>query len=275
MLKTVFITGASRGIGKATALYFQEKGWQVAATMRSPEKADDLAQFNNVICLPLDVRERTSIEKAIQATLNKFGKIDVLVNNAGYAAFGAFEAANEEQIKRQYEVNVFGLMRVMQMLLPHFRAQKSGVIINISSIGGRLTFPWYSLYNSTKWAVEGFSEAVHHELKQFGIKVKLVEPGLIKTDFYNASMDCIQNPHCTVYDEALNNYSKRIKQNLAYAATPSQVAKVVFKAANDHSRKLRYPAAGGASLFLFLRKILPDALYLRMMSLTAKNSSRL
>ncbi|MBN1594832.1 SDR family oxidoreductase [candidate division FCPU426 bacterium] len=274
MPPTVFITGASRGIGKATAVYFHQKGWQVAATMRSPEQASDLAGLDNVLCLRLDVLNPDSIGLAIQEAIKTFSRIDVLVNNAGYAAMGPFEAASAEQIQRQFAVNVFGLMRVTQLLLPHFRAQKDGAVINISSIGGRITFPWYSLYNASKWTVEGFSEAVHHELRLFGIRVKVVEPGLIKTDFYNDSMDRISHPHCTAYDEAFHHYTRMMHQSLKFAATPDQVAKVVYRAAVDRSRKLRYPAAGGASLLMLLRKLLPDALFLRMMGFTATGKKR-
>jgi NAD(P)-dependent dehydrogenase (short-subunit alcohol dehydrogenase family) len=270
MLKTVLITGASRGIGHATALFFQKKGWQVAATMRAPKKATTLAALDRVMCLGLDVLNPTSIDSALTATLDKFGRIDALINNAGYAAFGPLEAATTEQVRRQYDVNLFGLIQVTQKVLPIFRKQKEGVIVNISSIGGRMTFPWYSFYNSTKWAVEGLSEAVLHELKPYNIRVKLVEPGLIKTDFYTDSMDRIHNPECTVYDEAFEHYAKNMEQGLKMAGTPEQVANVIYKATLDRSRKLRYPAAGGAHLLLFLHKILPDALYLPLMSIMTK-----
>ncbi|MCK5243514.1 SDR family NAD(P)-dependent oxidoreductase [bacterium] len=193
-----------------------------------------------------------------------------LINNAGYAAFGPLEAATPEQVKRQFDVNVFGLIQVTQKILPLFRKQRGGVIVNISSIAGRVTFPWYSLYNSTKWAVEGLSEACSHELRPYGIRVKLVEPDFIKTDFYNDSMDRLQNPQCTAYDASFEQYAKNMHQSLKYAATPEQVAKVIFKAAIDRSRKLRYPAAGGASIILLLRKLLPDFLYLRMMGAMTK-----
>jgi NAD(P)-dependent dehydrogenase (short-subunit alcohol dehydrogenase family) len=265
MTRTVLITGASRGIGKAAVVHFQRRGWRVAATMRSVDKAGELRGLENVMCIPLDVLDSASIERALSAALQVFGRIDALVNNAGYAAMGPFEAATPEQIQRQYDVNVFGLMRVTRMLLPHFRENKDGVIINIASVGGRVTFPWYSLYNSTKWAVEGFSEALSHELRLCGIRVKVVEPGLIRTDFYDDSMDRIRDSRLGVYDDALNGYVKAMHKSLKYAATPQKVAKVIYRAATDRSRKLRYPAAGGARILLALRRLLPDALYLRMM----------
>src|SRR5215216_677679 len=184
MSKTILITGASTGIGKATALLFQQRGWKVAATMRSPEKADDLKGLNNLACIRLDVTDISSIRQAITDVISQFGSIDAVVNNAGYGMVGPFEASTVEQVERQFATNVFGLMNVTRELLPHFRARGAGTFINISSMGGRITFPLYSVYHATKWAVEGFSESLQFELRQLNIKVKIVEPGPIKTDFY-------------------------------------------------------------------------------------------
>ncbi|MCY7272160.1 MAG: SDR family oxidoreductase, partial [Phormidesmis sp. CAN_BIN44] len=177
MAKTVLITGASTGIGLATAKLFQQRGWNVVATMRSLEQKSDLMTLDNTLCLRLDVTDSASITQAVTATLEKFSTIDVLVNNAGYALLGAFEACTPEQIERQFATNVLGLMAVTRAVLPHFREQRSGTIINIASIGGKMAFPLYSLYHSTKWAVEGFSESLQYELEPFNIRVRVIEPG--------------------------------------------------------------------------------------------------
>jgi len=150
MEKVVFITGASSGIGRETAKLFQAKNWKVAATMRSPEKEEDLQKIVDLRCLRLDVTDINSIKAAINETLERFGRIDAVVNNAGFAVVGPFEAATPEQIKKQFDTNVFGLMNVCREILPYFREQKRGFIVNIASVGGRVTFPLYSLYNSTK-----------------------------------------------------------------------------------------------------------------------------
>ncbi|MBW4419556.1 MAG: SDR family oxidoreductase [Myxacorys californica WJT36-NPBG1] len=261
MTKTVLITGASSGIGLATVLKFQQQGWNVIATMRSLEKAGKFAALGNVYCLGLDVTDQNSTETAVSEALEKVGDVDVLVNNAGYSLVGAFEACTPEQIQRQFETNVFGLMNVTRSLLPHFRDRESGTIINIASIGGKMTFPLYSLYHSTKWAVEGFSESLQYELEPFNIRVKLIEPGPIKTEFYSRSADIANRPGLTAYD----SFVKRVLPNLTRAGesggTPETVAEVIYRAATDGSAKLRYPAGGNAGTLLLLRKLLPDRIF--------------
>lgn len=265
--KTVLITGSSSGIGKAAVELFSKKGWNVAATMRSPEKENALQQLPNVKLYKLDVLDLNTIKSAVSNAIADFGKIDVLVNNAGYGALGPFEAASREQIRRQFDTNVTGLLDVTRELLPHFREQKSGVIINISSVAGRVSFPLYSLYNGTKWAVEGFSESLQYELRQFGIKVKLVEPGPIKTEFDGRSKVVLQKDGLTAYSD----YSDKLFANMAKAvdraSSAEDVAKTIFKAATDSRKKLRYPIGGGAPMLLFLRKIIPNSLFYGMMRL--------
>ncbi|MEO1522144.1 MAG: SDR family oxidoreductase, partial [Cyanobacteria bacterium J06633_2] len=189
MGKTILITGSSSGIGKATAKYFQERGWNVIATMRSPEKEAELTQLDNILVTRLDVQDSASIMTAVEAGIARFGKIDVLLNNAGYGAYGLLEATPVEKIKRQFEVNVIGLLETTQAILPHFRANRDGMIINISSIGGKMTFPLGTLYHGSKFAVEGLSEALSFEMEAIGVKVKVVEPGMIRTDFGGRSFD--------------------------------------------------------------------------------------
>jgi NAD(P)-dependent dehydrogenase (short-subunit alcohol dehydrogenase family) len=259
---TILITGASSGIGKAAALLFQKRGWNVAATMRSPERASDLQDIERLICLPLDVTEPASIETAIAQAIENFGAIDAVVNNAGYALMGPFEACALDQIRRQFETNVFGLMAVSQAILPHFRARKSGTLINISSMGGRLTFPLYSLYHSTKWAVEGFSESLQYELAPLGIRVKIVEPGPIKTDFYERSADRnlkLDPDYQDFYDRVMPKMDKAGSTG----SPPEAVAEVIFKAATDKSDRLRYTAGKSVGILLNLRKLLPEPWFYR------------
>lgn len=261
MAKTVLITGASSGIGRAVALRFQKAGWNTVATMRSPEKETGLSNLPNVLCTRLDVTDSATIDAAVQETLKKFGGLDVVINNAGYGLVGAFEASEPDQIKRQFETNVFGLMEVVRAVLPHFREKRDGVIINVASIGGRITFPLYSLYHGTKWAVDGFSEALQHELVPFNIRVKVIEPGPIKTDFYHRSMDVMKKIGLTAYDA----YAARVLPNMnkkgETGALPEQVADVIYGAATDGGWKLRYQTDSTGRLLLTLRKLLPDTAF--------------
>jgi NAD(P)-dependent dehydrogenase (short-subunit alcohol dehydrogenase family) len=261
MPKTVFITGASTGIGYATAQLFHQKGWNVVATMRSPEKAIDLAELENVLCLPLDVTNFSTIQPAVDAALERFAAIDVLVNNAGYGLIGPFEACTAEQIQRQFATNVFGLMEVTRAFLPHFRSRSSGVIINIASIGGRTAFPLYSPYHATKWAVEGFTDSLQYELAPFNIRVKIIEPGPIKTDFYTRSPDIAQQPGLTAYDDFVAKVMPTMTKAGETGSPPDVTAAVIFQAATDNSQRLRYPAGGNAGFLLLLRKLLPDSMF--------------
>lgn len=169
-MKTVLITGTSSGIGREAVKYFQARGWNVAATMRKPENEKEFVKLKNVHCLRLDVEDEKSISRAIKETVKKFGAIDVLVNNAGYSVWGPFEAVSTEKIQHQFDVNVFGVMNVTRGILPYFREQKKGTIINVASMAGHASFPFYSLYHATKWAIEGFSESLAFELRPLNIR---------------------------------------------------------------------------------------------------------
>ncbi len=257
-MKTVLITGTSSGIGKATARYFAEQGWNVAATMRNPAKETDLNQLPNVKLFALDVMDSASIARAIVETQAAFGGIDVVVNNAGYGAVGPFEAATDEQIRRQFDTNVFGVMNVTREILPYFRERRNGTIINVTSMGGLITFPIYSIYHGTKWAVEGFAEALSFELRPFNIRVKNVEPGAIKTDFYDRSQDVLTKPGLTAYDEYVRVTMENSQKQGADAPGPIVVAKTIFKAATDSSFRLRYVTGNALTpTLLFLRRLLP------------------
>ena len=265
MSKTVLITGASTGIGRATAQLFQQQGWNVVATMRSPEKSPELSDLPNVLCLPLDVTKPDTIQVAIDRAVAEFGTIDVLINNAGYALIGAFEACDMADIRGQFETNVFGLMEVTRAILPHFRLRQQGILVNVASIGGRVAFPIYSPYHATKWAVDGFSESLQYELRQFNIKVKIIEPGAIKTDFYSRSISVAQKAGLTAYNDYIQNTLPKMNRAGENGSPPEFTAKVIYQAATDGSWKLRYPAGGNASFILGLRKLLPDDWFTALM----------
>lgn len=256
---TVLITGASSGIGRATAEFFAQKGWNVAATMRSPEKETELNKFPNLKLYRLDVTDNASIETAIQGAIADFGGIDALVNNAGFGADGVFEAMDDEFIRKQFDTNVFGLMRVTRAIIPYFREKRSGTIIQVASMGGRLAFPLYSIYHGTKWAVEGFSEALHYELRPFNIKMRLIEPGAIKTEFYGRGRAFVKATNTNDYDSFVATCEKVSMETGEKGEPASKVAALIFRAATDSGWKMRYPAGAPAPMLLRLRKAIPDS----------------
>jgi len=260
MTQTVFITGASSGIGRSTARLFQERGWNVATTMRNPDQAGDWIKQDRTLGLRLDVTDGESIRDAMDRAVSHFGAVDVLVNNAGYGTVGPFEASTPEQIERQIATNVTGLMNVTRTFLPLFRERRRGVIVNVSSVGGRITFPLYSVYHATKWAVEGFSEALVYELEPFGIRVKIIEPGPIKTDFYDRSQDVMTKPGLTAYDGFVASVMPKLQKAGADAPGPEIVARTIYRAATDGRHRLRYPV--NSALVLLLRSILPTGVFM-------------
>ncbi len=259
-MKTILITWSSSGIGKATAHYFAQKGRNVVATMRSPEKETELTKVDNILVTTLDVTKKETIQQAIQKWIDTFGTIDVVVNNAGYGTAGAFEAATDEQIRRQFDVNLFGLFDVTKAMLPHFREKKSGLFINISSIGWLVTFPTFSLYHATKWAVEWFSESLSFELAPLGIKVKIVEPGWVQTDFAGRSLDILEQEGLHDYDETVNKIRSFFSQSdrAAQYSTAEHIASIIFDAATDENDRMRYLAGNDAQAMWKQRQALGD-----------------
>jgi len=258
MENVILITGASSGIGLETAKLFQSKNWKVAATMRSPEKCDELQRIADIETFRLDVADLESIRSAIAGTLEKFGRIDAVLNNAGYGLLGPFEAASTEQIERQFQTNVFGLFNVCREIIPYFREQKRGTIVNLSSLGGRVAFPFSSLYNATKFAVEGFSESLQYELEPFKIRVKLIEPGPIKTDFYGRSQVVARKEGLSIYDHRLEPFLEFMEKGGNDAPDGTAVAQVIYDAVTDTGRKLRYPI--NTKGLIGLRGVVPDRL---------------
>lgn len=262
MSKTILITGSSSGIGKDTAKHFQAKGWNVVATMRTPEKETELNQLDNVLVNRLDVLDLASIDNAVREGIERFGKIDVLLNNAGYGAYGPLEATPRENITRQFNVNVIGLLDVTRAVLPHFRANQSGVIINVSSIGGKMTFPLGTLYHGTKFAVEGISEALHYEMEQIGVKVKIVEPGAIATDFGGRSFNFNNDENLAEYQPIVGKLFEAWGSFVDHAAPPSVVSEVIYEAATDGTGQLRYTAGEDAKMYMAQRKQADDATFI-------------
>lgn len=259
MSKTVLITGSSTGFGRLIAKKFQAEGWNVIATMRSPEKETELNQLDNVLVSRLDVVDKSSIEVSVKKGIEKFGSIDVLVNNAGYGTVGPIEAATEEEIRKQFEVNFFGLIEVSKAVIPQMRKQQSGIIINFSSIGGRVTFPFFSLYHASKFAVEGLTESMQYELNPFGIRMKIVEPGGFKTDFATRSLnifDISQTPH---YQSHIAKFTEAMQARMGgNDQDPQDVADIVFEASTDGEERLRYMVGADALQMMEMRKQMDD-----------------
>jgi len=260
--KTILITGASSGIGKETAKLFQSKGWNVIVTMRNPENESELKQLENVLVVKLDVLDLDSIQNAFAEGVQKFGSIDVLLNNAGYGAYGPLEAFSRDQVLRQFNTNVIGLLDVTKTVLPHFRQNKKGIIINISSIGGKMTFPLGSLYHGTKFAVEGISESLSYEVAQFGGQVKIVEPGMIATDFSGRSLVFSNDENLTEYQNLVNSLMAAMPTMTENASPASVVAEVIFKAATDGTDQLRYTAGEDSKMLMANRQQYDDATFM-------------
>ena len=253
MTKTLFITGASTGIGKMTAIYFAQKGWNVAATMRDISKGSDLLKYPNIQLFELDVVSKLSVENAVAAAILHFGKIDVLLNNAGVSVVGPFEAMTDEQIENQFNVNIFGVMKVTKAFLPHFRENREGLILNTSSFGGLLAFPLFTSYVSSKWALEGFMESLQYELKPFNISVKTVQPGPLKTGI-DHNMPFVTNDD---YINYTNIVTKKIKHIFDKSPTAEKVVKKLYQIAENKPTKMRFPIGLDTKMVLALRKVIP------------------
>lgn len=250
MTSTIFITGASSGIGKATTRFFADKGWNVVATMRNTADGAGMAS-DNVLVVRLDLLDPASIASAVAAALDRFGAVDVLLNNAGFGAYGPLEATSMETIRRQFEVNVFGLIEATRTVLPGMRARRSGTIINVSSVGGRMSYPLGTLYHGSKWAVEGLSEALHFELRPLGIRIRIIEPGGVKTDFGGRSFVFSTDPELEAYQPMVDAMTRALADlDTSGHQEPEEVAEVIWRAATDDTDQLRYISGAGAMALL-------------------------
>ena len=244
-MKTIFITGTSSGIGKAAAKLFHARGWHVIATMRNPEQEKELTALENVTVLPLDVTNPDQIRSVIEKAVS-LSSIDIVLNNAGQGLFGPVEAFSEEQIHRQINTNFFGPLYIMQAFIPYFREQGKGLFINTTSMAGLTGFPLSSIYNATKWALEGLSECLSIELSMFGIGVKTISPDATNTNLFR-SADVVSHP---LYDGVI----QKMLGGITASTPPEEIAGVIYEAATDNKDQLRYPA-GGAAQQIYERRL--------------------
>lgn len=242
MQKTIFITGASSGLGKATAKFFQSKGWNVIATMRDPEKETELTKLENVTLLSLDVTNLEQVKEVV-AKSNELKNIDVVFNNAGYGLMGALEAVSDEQIVQQIDTNLLGVIRVTKAFIPYFRQKKNGLFITTTSIGGSLAFPLHSIYQATKFGLEGWSESMSFELSQHNISIKTIAAGAIATDFTGRSLD--KSSH-VAYQELEDKLFGNVDEMMSAASTPEHIANIVYEAATDNKDQIKYLAGSDA-----------------------------
>ena len=256
MTKTIFITGASTGLGKATAILFANRGWNVIATMRNPSLAEDLHKLPNLTLMQLDVTDTDQIQSVASQAI-ELGEVDVVFNNAGYGLKGPLEGISDEQLVQQVNTNLLGVIRVTKAFVPHFRARRHGLFITTTSIGGLVTVPLNSAYHATKWALEGWSESMAFELNQLGIGIKTVSPGFISTDFAGRSLNTASHP---AYDEMAQKVATAMKGagQAATASTAEQIAEVVFEAATDGKNVLRYLAGEDAKAIYTQRLAVGD-----------------
>jgi NAD(P)-dependent dehydrogenase (short-subunit alcohol dehydrogenase family) len=263
-MKNVLITGCSSGYGRATALHFLERGWNVVATMRTPKKAQGFPDSERLRLLPLDVTDRSSIAEAIREGIAAFGGLDAVVNNAGIGLFSAFEVTPEPTIREVFETNTFGVMAVTQAVIPHFRERRAGTLINVTSSVGIAPMPLVSAYTASKFAIEGFTESLAYELASFGVRAKLVEPGYGPTTSFTANTSerlkgLVPEAYAPYAQELLGGFAS------AKSTTELDVARVVWLAATDESARLRYPAGPDAEDLAAMRRAFPGDDYLETM----------
>jgi short-subunit dehydrogenase len=259
MQKRIFITGASRGIGAAIAAYLADRGCRVVGTTRDVSKlGSDAPKHQNITLLSMDVTDPASIERAVKQAREEMGDIDVLINNAGISHMGPFEEMPAEQGRAIFETNFFGLIEITKMVVPMMREAGGGLVLNVSSLGGRVGVPFQSYYVASKFALEGWSEAARMELKTQGIDLVIVEPGDIKTDITSHHLLCESDS--SNYKECYESACRSVRDNVAHAGPPEDVAKVIYKIIGMKRPGVRYPAGKGAKMLSFLLTVVPDRL---------------
>ncbi|MBS3177992.1 MULTISPECIES: SDR family oxidoreductase [unclassified Pseudoclavibacter] len=251
-MSTIFITGTSTGLGRAAVELFSARGWRVIATMRAPEKQTELGDLPGVTLKRLDVTDPEAIVRVVAETLAE-EPVDVLFNNAGYGLAGPFEAATDEQIVQNITTNLLGVMRVTKEFIPHFRERGAGVILTTTSIGGKVTMPFNSVYHAAKFGAEGWSEGLAYELAPFGIRVKTLAPGGIRTDFGGRSLDQTAHPD---YLEALIRATSRFRDPSRDSTRSSaeQVAQAAFDAVTDGTEQITYVVGQDAQEYMGMRE---------------------
>ncbi len=270
MQSVALVTGSSSGIGLETALSLARDGYQTFASMRDLSKSEELENAAKkegleIRIVELDVDKEESIVSAIGKINSEVGRIDVLVNNAGYGQFGCTEDVSVDEFRKQFETNFFSIVKIIQEIAPIMRKQKSGIIVNVSSVVGRMGLPGSSAYISTKFALEGLSECLRYELGQFGIKTTLIEPGVIKTNFFN-SMKIPESKTDPKYKELTDNILAGLKMMVEMGTAPSQVADVILKAIHDKEILPRYVVGTDATMFMEAKKMKTDLEFEKYMS---------
>ncbi|MBA4851416.1 oxidoreductase [Emticicia sp. BO119] len=261
MAKTVLVTGASSGIGKATAIYLAQNGYKVYGAARRTEKMQGLTTYG-IHPIYLDVTKEESLVACVEQMLKEAGKIDILINNAGSGNYGALEDVPIADAKYQMEVNVFGVARLIQLVLPAMRKNHYGKIINISSVGGKMTLPMGAWYHASKFAIEGLSDALRKEVKPFGIDVIVIEPGGVKSEMSALGGDYLMHVSGnTVYNKLARGITGFYGKVGNEASDPIVIARLIKEAIEAHNPRTRYAGAAGAKLLLFFRKILSDKLF--------------
>lgn len=261
--QVILITGATSGIGYQTAEFLAKQGHFVYGAGRRVDKLEELKKLG-IKSVQMDVTNEESIKKAVNTIIGQEGRIDVLINNAGYGSYGAVEDVTIEEAKKQFDVNLFGLAKLTQLTLPHMRVQNYGRIINISSMGGRLTSFMGAWYHATKYALEGFSDALRMEVKQFGIDVVLIEPGGIQTEWGFIAADHLEESakggvYATIAKKTAQGMRKQYSGNMM--SNPKIVSKAIAKAVHKKRPKTRYLVGFGAKPLVFLHTILPDRVF--------------
>ena len=266
--KTIFITGTSSGLGKLTAKYFAGQGWNVFATMRTPEKETELTQFENIRLFKLDVTDPKQVTTATKQAIEAFGKIDVVVNNAGMGTYGALELAKEEDIDWQFAVNTRGPINVIRAFLPHFRQNGGGMFINVSSFMGVTTaVPIGSLYNMSKFALEGLTEGLYYELKPLNIELRLIEQGGSSDNNFSHNITWNDNPDITAYDEITRKVKGLIgNSDPSVLDNPLDIVEVIFSLATGESKKFRTVIGDMGNRLMALRSAVPIEEYLEKVS---------
>jgi short-subunit dehydrogenase len=271
--KVAIITGSSSGIGHATALLLARNRFHTYATMRNIKKSVDIMEIANRERLPLqviqlDVNDDTSIRNSIEKVISEKQRIDLLVNNAGYGLVGAFEDLSVEEIKSQFETNFFGVIRLTQQVLPIMRKQKSGTIVNVSSGAGLIGFPGMSAYVSSKFALEGLSESMSYELEPFGIKIVIIEPGVIRTNFKkNAVMSkkSLDDSFISPYSSIIQKMDASITSIIEHATPPEEVAKAILHVVTSNNPEVRFPVGNDIIMMLETKKSMSDEDFRKMM----------
>lgn len=261
--KSIFITGTNSGFGKETVERFAEAGWRVAATVRDLSAHGQLfKQLPNVTLFELDVTDFAQVDAVAQSVIARFGTIDVVVNNAGYCLMGPTETSSMEQIKRQFDTNVFGVFAVTKAFIPHFRSKRDGMFINLASASAQFNYPFIAAYGSSKWAVRGITESLGIELAPFNIEVKAIYPGLHATKIFTKldDGDDAKSPAFEPYAKYFKTFLSA-QEAVPSVTYPANIANEIFLAANSSKGKLHIISGGDAKLYAFLKSILPARLF--------------